>query len=57
MELPNLLAKAIGTDDVALIKDALETPPNLDMGDYAFPCFRLSKEMKRPAQQNRNRFA
>lgn len=28
------------------IAELLEVPPNRDMGDYAFPCFRLSKELK-----------
>ena len=26
----------------------IETPPNNDMGDYALPCFKLSKVMRRP---------
>lgn len=25
---------------------SLETPPNKEMGDYAFPCFRLAKTMR-----------
>ncbi|PIN95254.1 arginine--tRNA ligase [Candidatus Pacearchaeota archaeon CG10_big_fil_rev_8_21_14_0_10_30_48] len=30
------------------IKDFLETPPDVKMGDYAFPCFILSKQLKKP---------
>ena len=25
----------------------LETPPSPDLGDYAFPCFQLSKKLKK----------
>ncbi|MDD3572533.1 MAG: hypothetical protein PHP07_06285, partial [Eubacteriales bacterium] len=26
--------------------EALETPPDATLGDYAFPCFRLSKTLR-----------
>ncbi|HLG24039.1 MAG TPA: arginine--tRNA ligase [Candidatus Nanoarchaeia archaeon] len=29
----------------------LEVPPNSEMGDFAFPCFTLSKEWKKPPNQ------
>lgn len=29
------------------IKELIETPPNPEMGDYSFPCFKLSKELKK----------
>ncbi|HKL23941.1 MAG TPA: arginine--tRNA ligase [Candidatus Nanoarchaeia archaeon] len=29
------------------IKDIIEIPPSLDMGDYSFPCFFLSKKLKK----------
>ena len=29
------------------LKDWLETPPDPAMGDYAFPCFRLAKTMRK----------
>lgn len=29
------------------IKDILEIPPNTDMGDFAFPCFRLAKVFRK----------
>ncbi|MFT4325966.1 MAG: arginine--tRNA ligase [Candidatus Woesearchaeota archaeon] len=33
--------------DVATITDILEVPPDLSMGDFAFPCFLLAKEFKK----------
>ena len=32
------------------IEQYIETPPNDEMGDYAFPCFRLAKELKKAPQ-------
>jgi len=29
----------------------LEIPPSPELGDYAFPCFSLSKQQKQPPQQ------
>ncbi len=29
-------------------EDSLEIPPNPEMGDFAFPCFILSKTLKKP---------
>ena len=29
------------------IMDMLEVPPNPEMGDYSFPCFKLSKELRK----------
>ncbi|MAG20216.1 arginine--tRNA ligase, partial [archaeon] len=29
----------------------LETPPSLELGDYAFPCFSLSKKYKKAPDQ------
>ena len=36
-------------EDLSLeeIKDLIEVPPNKDMGDYAFPCFKLAKIFKK----------
>lgn len=42
-----LSAAAGGAIDAAAVQDALEYPPNADMGDLAFPCFRLSKVMRK----------
>lgn len=52
--LANLIAAAIekaypeqaGNLSVAEIEGFIEVPPNSEMGDYAFPCFRLSKALK-----------
>ncbi|MBN2101594.1 MAG: arginine--tRNA ligase [Candidatus Aenigmarchaeota archaeon] len=38
----NILKKEVDEKDIAL-----ETPPNEKMGDFAFPCFTLSKKMKK----------
>ena len=32
------------------IAEYIETPKELEKGDYAFPCFRLAKEMKKSPQ-------
>ena len=33
------------------IKNYIEVPQNTEMGDYAFPCFRLAKELKKSPMQ------
>ena len=40
------IAQATGLDAQTL-QGYLETPPNPAMGDYAFPCFRLAKALKK----------
>ena len=40
------LAPLCGTDE-ATVGDWIEVPKNTEMGDYAFPCFRLSKTMRK----------
>ncbi|MBQ9314328.1 MAG: arginine--tRNA ligase [Clostridia bacterium] len=32
------------------LREYIEIPPNKDMGDYSFPCFRLAKVMKKSPQ-------
>ena len=48
------IAKIIGHVsglDTADIMSAIEIPPNPNMGDYAFPCFKLAKAFRKaPAQ-------
>ena len=39
-----LLDTAIDILDAKQIEELLEEPPKKEMGDYAFPCFRLAKE-------------
>ena len=37
--------------ELSEVSTLIETPPQENMGDYAFPCFRLAKELKKnPAQ-------
>ena len=33
--------------DVKLLEEYIEIPPDSNMGDYAFPCFKLAKELKK----------
>ena len=40
------IAKAIEMK-ASEITSYIEIPPNTDMGDYAFPCFKLAKELKK----------
>lgn len=47
-EILNSLELGISLDDIYL---SIETPPNKEMGDFAFPCFRLAKTLRKaPAQ-------
>ena len=51
--LANVITEAIeacypgvdGLPDASAIADMLETPPQKEMGDYAFPCFKLSRAL------------
>lgn len=45
-ELANQIATIIHLDKEEIQK-YIEIPPNSDMGDYTFPCFRLAKELKK----------
>ena len=45
LEIAKLIAKAANLDEKEIVQ-ALEVPPETDMGDFAFPCFRLAKQMK-----------
>ena len=50
IQFKNEIAKKIAevTDlDVKEIEGYIEIPPSKDMGDYAFPCFRLAKILKK----------
>ena len=42
-----LLNNAIDDLDIAEISEALEQPPKPELGDFAFPCFRLAKTMRK----------
>ena len=45
LEIAKLIAKAanLNANEIA---QAIEIPPDSEMGDFAFPCFRLAKELK-----------
>lgn len=45
-KIANMIAKTVNLDEKELV-DYIEIPPNSDLGDYAFPCFRLAKELKK----------
>ena len=53
-EIADVINKAIlkqnNTLKIEGLQDFIETPPNSDMGDYAFPCFRLAKDLKKSPQ-------
>jgi len=42
LEIKNLLKEKTGLDNIIL-----ETPPNSELGDFAFPCFQLTKKLKK----------
>ncbi len=47
LELAELLNQHIPDLTVSEIEDLIETPGNTKMGDYAFPCFRLAKILRK----------
>ncbi len=50
MDIKQNIAKTIAANvgaDAAKLCEWLETPPNPDMGDVAFPCFKLAKTMRK----------
>ena len=47
MDYKKELAKALEKAGAKNAQDTIETPPNREMGDFAFPCFLLAKEFKK----------
>ena len=51
IKLKDIVVDTIFNLDINLskdeIKELIETPPNPEMGDYSFPCFKLSKELRK----------
>lgn len=46
--IANKIKKYLGVEvDVEVIENSIEIPPKSDMGDYAFPCFSLSKILRK----------
>lgn len=52
-EITNEIAKAIDIDGKDL-ETYIEIPKDIKNGDYAFPCFRLAKELRKAPQQIAN---
>ena len=48
-EIAKLISDAIEIGDSEL-QNYIEIPPDKNMGDYAFPCFRLAKQLKKAPQ-------
>ncbi len=50
MDYKKIIAKKLDIEGVteSELYSFIEVPPNNDMGDYALPCFKLSKIMRRP---------
>ena len=47
LEVASSIAAKVTDLSVEEINDLIEVPPNTDMGDYAFPCFKLSKVLRK----------
>ncbi len=41
------ISKILKQVDIEEIKNSIEVPPQREMGDFAFPCFKLSKILKK----------
>ena len=50
-KIVDLLDKSIDVLSASEISEFLEQPPKPELGDYAFPCFRLAKELHKAPQQ------
>lgn len=48
-EIAGLLAETAGLEPET-VAEFLEVPPSVDMGDFALPCFKLSKTMRKSPQ-------
>ena len=46
LEIACLLEKVTGVPQQEII-NTIEIPPNKDMGDFAYPCFRLAKQFRK----------
>jgi arginyl-tRNA synthetase len=47
IHIVNCLKEKIEDLSIEEIEQLIETPPNKDMGDYAFPCFKLAKTFRK----------
>ena len=46
-EIAELIAQHVEGLELSEIQDIIEVPRDPKMGDYAFPCFRLAKIMRK----------
>ena len=46
-QVVNCISEVVQNLEKEELERLVEIPPNYDMGDYAFPCFRLAKEFKK----------
>ena len=46
-EIAKLIAKQVTDLEPAEIQSMIEVPQDAKMGDYAFPCFKLAKVMRK----------
>lgn len=49
-KIANLLVEQIDGIEKETVMETLEVPPNYEMGDFAFPCFKLAKIMRKSPQ-------
>ena len=50
MDFKNILTEALSSAsglDKEAVADMIEIPPNSEMGDFALPCFKLAKTMRK----------
>ena len=45
-EIANKIAEVTKLNEVDL-ENYIEIPPNSELGDYAFPCFKLAKDLRK----------
>ncbi len=50
-QIAELIKKQLDEIEVEQISYAIEIPPKPEMGDYAFPCFKLARILRRSPQQ------
>lgn len=48
-EIAKAIAKVTNIEEKQL-REYIEIPPNSDLGDYAFPCFKLAKDLRKAPQ-------
>ncbi len=47
IEIAKKIQKVLELEDLQEIVDMIEVPPNSDMGDFAYPCFKLAKTFRK----------